>query len=58
MEVLCNKRAFVVKRLAENHADPANAQTGQITWSYHGGPVAAWKLATSRAGFAETDESQ
>lgn len=51
MEVLLNKKAFVVKRVGRG-ADPETTQTGQLTWSMYDGANHAWKLAMSRAGFA------
>ena len=54
VEVLCNKKAFVVKRLGRG-ADPDRSQTGQLTWSLHGGPGDAWALAMGRAGFAHCE---
>lgn len=51
MEVLCTKRAYVMKKIGDAHPDPNMAKCGQVTWSKHGGPAAAWEVAKARAHF-------
>ena len=53
IEVLCSKKAFVVKKCA-NGAPPAEGLTGQITWSRFENVAAAWKFAKDRACFENT----
>lgn len=54
IEVLLKARAYVVKRLessVECTSEESKARLGQITWSKYGGPIKAWSVAASRAGF-------
>ena len=47
IEVLCQKRAFVVKRIGQNPPDDHDVQPGQIMWSLHDGVAQAWETAKS-----------
>ena len=45
-EVLLHKKAFFVKRVGNDGTGPV----GQVSWSKHGGPKAAWKVLLERSG--------
>lgn len=41
----------MVKKAGSDPEQPDKVQLGQLTWSMHDGPVAAWELAKERANF-------
>jgi len=48
IEVLCDKKAYVVKRTANGVGQAAQRQ---LTWSKHGGAAKAWEIAKDNSGF-------
>lgn len=53
VEVLLQKEAFFVKKIGIRGEGP----TGQVSWSKHGGPCGAWRVAKQRSGFERWGES-
>lgn len=51
IEVLCAKKAYVVKRIGKDPPENAELMCGQLTWSLYDGPVEAWETAKKRAHF-------
>ncbi|CAK8987407.1 30S ribosomal protein S6 [Durusdinium trenchii] len=54
IEVLCSAGAYCVKRLGTVNGKTVSGdvlKTGQVTWSKFDGPVNAWEIAKTRAGF-------
>ena len=54
IEVLCSKKAFVVKKCAGGALPAEGSPTGQITWSRFSDVAAAWECAKKRACFDNT----
>lgn len=50
VEVVLNKRAFIIKRWFTGVAEPKQKQ---VTWRKHGGVQNAWLEAMQRAGLCE-----
>ena len=49
IEVLLNKRAFVVKRIGDPDTAGQGASKGQVTWNTNGGVQTAWAFAKRKA---------
>lgn len=52
VECLLKNKAFVVKKVANDHPDPSGLKKGQMTWSKFGGVDGAWLEAVERSGFS------